>query len=267
MNQHLYYHFPFDNNYHYYDSDNISHCTFSCPDDYPILIEDKNECNKNNVNQYESTQLIHDKFFSSVASTSSHISHLQYFSSELDGTIYIHGSSSELNKKTIKIIETEKLIKKVEIKNMIQDLIDNKTNISKEEVKYYDTILKSIENIFTSEQYDTTKLDNGEDEVIKTKRMTVIFTTVQNQKNNKNNNMTSINLGECETLLINQNNISDNQTLYMKIIEVSQEEMKIPKVEYDVYYKLSGNKLEKLNISICEESKIFLHLKNTIQQS
>ena len=179
-----------------------------------VLTENGKECIKNNTNQYESTQLIHDKFFSSVASTSLYISYIQNFSSELDGTISIHGSSSKLNQKTTKIIETEKLIKKVDLKNMIQDLIDSKTNISKEEeVKYYDTILKSIENIFTSEQYDTTKLDNGEDEVIKTKRMTVIFTTVQNQKNDKNNNMTSINLGECETLLINKNNISDNQTL------------------------------------------------------
>ena len=150
---------------------------------------------------------------------------------------------------------------------MIQDLIDSKTYISKgEEVKYYDTILKSIENIFTSEEYDITKLDIGENEVIKTKRMTVIFTTVHNQKNNKNNNITSINLGECESLLINQNNISDNQTLYMKIIEVSQEGMKIPKIEYDVYSKLSGNKLEKLNLSICEESKIFLSVPVEIKE-
>ena len=34
--------------------------------------------------------------------------------------------------------------------------------------------------------------------------------------------------------------------------------MNIPKVEYDIYSKLSGTKLEKLNISICDNSKISL---------
>ena len=231
--------------YYYIDNENISHCTFSCPEDYPILIEDKKECIKNNI---KSTQLIQEKFFSSIASISPSTSNLQYFSSELDSTIN-------------KIIETEKLVKFFEIKNMIQDLIANETNIPKEEgVKYYDTILKSIEKSFTSEEYDTYKLDKGENEIIKLNGMTTIFTTLKNLKNYKNNNITSINLGECETLLIHENNITDNQTLYMTIIEVNQEGIKIPKIEYDVYGKLSGNKLEKLNLSICEERKILMSI-------
>ena len=37
--------------------------------------------------------------------------------------------------------------------------------------------------------------------------MTVTFTTAQNQKNNLNDNMTSIDLGECEILLRNYYNL------------------------------------------------------------
>ena len=62
----------------------------------------------------------------------------------------------------------------------------------------------------------TSNLDKGEDEIIEAGKVTISFTTAQNQKNNSNTNMTTIDLGECETLLRNHYNISDNQTLYIK---------------------------------------------------
>ena len=44
--------------------------------------------------------------------------------------------------------------------------------------------------------------------------------------------------------------------MYMKIIDVKQEGMKIPKIEYEVYSKLNGTNLIKLNLSYCENTKI-----------
>ena len=52
----------------------------------------------------------------------------------------------------------------------------------------------------------------------------------------------------------------------MKKIDVIQEGMKIPKIEYDVYYK-SGNILEKLNLSICEKTKISLSIPIEISEN
>ena len=46
----------------------------------------------------------------------------------------------------------------------------------------------------------------------------------------------------------------------MKKIDVFLEGMKIPKIEYEVYAKLNGTKLEKLNKSICEKTKISLNV-------
>ena len=137
-----------------------------------------------------------------------------------------------------------------------QKLLNNATNkciensekpkMSKEEeIEYYDDLLKMIEESFT-DNYNTSKLDNGEDEIIKTEKMTVTFTTTENQKKNKNNNMSTIDLGDCEYLLKNKYNISINETLYMKKIDIVQEEMTTTKVEYDVYCKLSGTNLIKL---------------------
>ena len=59
-------------------------------------------------------------------------------------------------------------------------------------------------------------MDNGEDEIAKTEKVIITFTTTENQKNNINNNMTRINLGEYETLLRNYYNISYNKSLYLK---------------------------------------------------
>ena len=50
--------------------------------------------------------------------------------------------------------------------------------------------------------------------------MTITFTTTENQKNNINYNMTRIDLGECEVLLRNEYNISINETLYMKKLDI-----------------------------------------------
>ena len=68
--------------------------------------------------------------------------------------------------------------------------------------------------------------------------------------------MTRIDLGECEILLRNFCNISINETLYLKKIDIIQEGIKILKVEYDVYAKLNGKNLIKLNLTVCEKSKI-----------
>ena len=53
----------------------------------------------------------------------------------------------------------------------------------------------------------------------------------------------------------------------MKKINVKQEGMKIPKVEYDVYCKLNGTNLVKLNLSHCENTKIDLSIPVKITES
>ena len=52
------------------------------------------------------------------------------------------------------------------------------------EIKYYDLVLSGIEERFISENYNTSNLDNGVDELIETEKMTITFPTTENQKNN-----------------------------------------------------------------------------------
>ena len=90
--------------------------------------------------------------------------------------------------------------------------------------------------------------------------MKVILTTSKNQKNNIYSNMINIDLGECENSLRQTYNLTDNKTLYIKMLEVFQEEMRIPKIEYDVYAKLNGENLEKLSLNSCQNNKIYLFI-------
>ena len=56
-------------------------------------------------------------------------------------------------------------------------------------------------------------MDNGDYQIIKTEKMNITLTTLQNQNIDTNQNMTTIDLGTCENLLRNYYNLSNNETL------------------------------------------------------
>ena len=85
--------------------------------------------------------------------------------------------------------------------------------------------------------------------------MTITLTTTDNQKNSKNDNSSKVDLGPCEDILRKVYNISKDEKLYMKKIDVIQKGMKIPKIEYDIYCKLDGANLIKLNKTYCSNVK------------
>ena len=132
--------------------------------------------------------------------------------------------------------------------------------IIKIEINKYNEILEKIESIFTSDNYDLTNIDKGEDQVISANKILITFTNTENQKNNIQSNMSTIDLGDCEILLRNYYNLTNNQTIYMKKLDITQEGTKAKKVEYNVYSKLSDKSLEKLNLSICENTKIAINI-------
>ena len=140
-------------------------------------------------------------------------------------------------------------------------------NEKDEEAKYYDEVLQNIENIFTSEYYDTSYLDSGNEEVIEIDKIKIVLTTTSNQKNNDNEDSTSIDFGECENILRDYYNISIVDKIYVKKVDIKQDNMQIPKLEYEVYGKFNGSNLVKLNLSVCGDSKISLIIPVEISES
>ena len=154
------------------------------------------------------------------------------------------------------IINSQKCVNNCDITGII-----NKSCIfnyqGKDNSKIFDDLLKNIEDLFTSNEYNISEIEDGKKEEFIYKNLKVTLTSTNNQKNEENkDNTTSINLGDCEGILKIKYNISDNDTLFMKIIDVKEDGMMIPKILFDVYYKLNGTNLIKLNLSYCSDSKI-----------
>ena len=221
----------------YISGNNVTHNCIKCNDNYPIGIK-----NDNSLNCYENCSYYY------------YVDNENNFHCTQDSSC--PKEYSKLNKNKMECVKYDLLKELEDLKINVINVTEKMSKV--EEIKYYDNLIKTIEKEFI-ENYDIEKLNSG-DEVIKTEKMTITFTTVENQKNNINKNVTTINLGGCEQLLRDYYNISSNEKLYMKTTEVYQEGMKIPKVEYDIYSALFGENLKKLNLKVCGNSKISISL-------
>ena len=176
----------------------------------------------------------------------------------------VYGKKNSIIKKEISIN-----FQNYSINGFIQNYLFNELNITEKDKlaeDTYNTILEIIEDYFTSLNFDTTNLEKGEDFNLKVGKIEFTLTTSENQKNNTQNNISTIDFGECETLLRNYYNISNESKLYMKKMDITQEGMKIPKIEYDIYSKLNGTNLIKLNLSVCENTKILISVPVIISE-
>ena len=116
-----------------------------------------------------------------------------------------------------------------------------------------------LENIINMISYkiNITELNNGPDLFFIKDNISYTFTTTSKQNDNFNNNpVTAINLGNCEIELKKHYDIPLNDNLYILKIDIPLDGMKIPKIEYEVYYPIYKNNLTKLNLSICQNIKI-----------
>ena len=155
----------------------------------------------------------------------------------------------------------------------IKELLDNDCILayqSDNENKLYDIMIGNINHGFTSEQYDIEHLELGGEDVIEYGKMTVKLTTSENEKNNLNINSTTIDLKGCENILIEKNNIPEGENLFIKKIEIKQDGMKIPKIEYDIYRKIqtdNGRRLEKLDLSVCKNNRVHLSIPISLPEN
>ena len=144
-------------------------------------------------------------------------------------------------------------------KNCFMDIhTDLETNIRTKdtsEIKNETELMQiMIKNLFS--QLNISNIDNGIDNKIYEKNISMILTSTKNQKNNENEKMITIDLCRCDNILKEEYNISENDPLYILQIIYEEEGMKIPKIEYEVYYPFYNNNLTKLNLTVCKGTKI-----------
>ena len=165
------------------------------------------------------------------------------------------------------IIKTQECVKNCNISDMAKQLcILNNKNVEKNKENQEELLSNLQENIMSGE-IDTSIVENGEDIVIEENGLSLTITTTDNQKNSQNNNITTIDLGECEDKIKDHYGIPKDKALYILKIDVFEKGMLVPKIEYEVYYPLINEKLEKLNLSICENSKIDVSIPVSIDES
>ena len=107
-------------------------------------------------------------------------------------------------------------------------------------------------------------ISNNSDAIFTKEEITYTLSTSSNQINNRNNNVTTIELGDCENKLKEKYNISKDEDLYILKIDKQMDGSNFPKIEYEVYYPLLDNNLTKLDLTICENTKIILTVPSII---
>ena len=250
--------------YFYYD-DNIQkyYCTpyNNCVNYYDKIISEKNQC-VHDCKQYKDFQYeFKNKCYNKCPEEISEVSKEKEYFCELK-------CSKDL---PYELIETQTCVKTCTLteindkkckKNYISE---NKNEENEAQEKMVDNIKEEITN-----GLDTSGIDKGEDIIIQQKDITVTITKSDNQKNQLNikTNTTNIDLVKCEKKLKEHYNISENESLYILKMDVKQEGYKIPKIQYEVYYPLNhSSKLCLLDLSVCEDVNIDVHLPLTLEGS
>ena len=241
-------------NYYYEEKNNNNikyKCTKAkeCPEEYNKLIPDIgkciDKCEKENIYKYEyGNECLNDCPIGTIKNKN-----------ENDNTFYCKPICDE--EAPFEIIKEQKCVKYCTIEELNKKICI--LNFIKANSKMY-SLIKNLEMYFTSKFFDHTKIEQGEEEIYQDETFAITFTSVDNQKNNINNNMTRINLTQCEIELRKYNNISDDNILYMKKIDINITGMRIPKVLFDIYYKINETNLIQLNLSPCEKVKIEISL-------
>ena len=149
------------------------------------------------------------------------------------------------------------LIFNFEINDIISaiDSLKNATNISKKEaLKMLDEYFKdiSIPDNISLESLIKDFISSGEKNYV-LKKEEFSFQILPYDKQNKSDDLSVINLGECEEKLKEKYGIDQQESLIIVKIDLQETGYLIPKVEYSVYNPI---KLEKLELDICNDTKI-----------
>ena len=150
------------------------------------------------------------------------------------------------------------LIKSAEQK--IYDLLDEFLNMKK------DKNINLIENIFSGSSINSIldNIINGDNDIIISNNETIIqITSTDNQRNNKNTNISTINFRECEESLKSIYNINPNKSLLILKTDSFIIGSKIPVIQYEVYHP--DNK-SKLDLSFCN-NKIEINIPVLIDEN
>ena len=146
-----------------------------------------------------------------------------------------------------------------------RDLLTKKCWIKNYSSNLKDNLIENIRNeLLTSNLDELLKnINKGEDLFIEDNNCIYQITSIYNQNNNDYDDISTIKLKECEKTLRDYYKLNSNDTLLIFKIDYYEEGLLIPIIEYEIY---NLNKT-KLNLSICNKTKINVFLPANINES
>ena len=166
--------------------------------------------------------------------------------------------------------------------NLSNNICIEKNNITYNNcINYFDNIIKNNNNsnnqndiiINIQNELDNHKLDicieniiikENKDLLIKDNNIIFQLTSTTNQNYNIYNNLSSINLDECEKELRKYYSIDNNITLLLLKIDIFENGLLIPIIEYQVY---NSKTKKELNLNVCKNIKIKINIPVNIDEN
>ena len=246
--------------FYYYDLLNEYHCSEKneCPNGYK-KIGDKNKCILNCSDDGDYRFEYKDSCYQSCPEGTI-LSNFDYLCEKItqENCLYVNNKNE--------------CIKECNGVNFFNNLckINNNDNITINNTidsNAKDNLIKDIEEELMDGSLDSLieKITNGDknDLVIKEKDISYQITTTENQKNNEYNNISLIQLGECENTLRRIYNISQNLSLLIFKVDYYKPNSLIPIIGYEVFHP---NK-SKLNLSYCKDQVVNFKIPVSIDEN
>ena len=110
-----------------------------------------------------------------------------------------------------------------------------------------------------------TNIAIGKEDYLIIKENDIIYqiTTSNNQKNNEYDNISTIDLGDCEKILKDKYKIDDNLPLIIYKVDYSKEGLLIPVIGYEIYHPLNNSILD---LNYCDKEKVEVNIPVTINE-
>ena len=238
--------------YYYYDSSQIYQCTEEneCPEEHNKLIKEKMKCIDECINddtyqiEFNNTCYISCPEGTTISKSNNHLCLL-----ECPENLPYESQNNECIQECNAIDFFNGICK---INNNSPTVIDDMTKTIKEQLNQ--TLDEFMKNITNNEQKDL---------LIKAKDTTYQITTTDNQKNNDYEDVSVINLGECENILKTNNHIDPSKSLIIFKIDYYVPGLSIPVIGYEVYHPDTKAKLE---LDDCKDALIDLDIPVSINE-
>ena len=139
-----------------------------------------------------------------------------------------------------------------------EEILENKCKEGKITEEQIEDIYKDLKDNIINKEY------NNENTLIETGNAVFQLSPLDQQKNDINPRVSSVDLGECENIIKrNTKDLSDDDELIILKTDIRDQETKLTYVQYEIYHPYT---LELIDLSICENNEISISVPVDLDQ-